>query len=71
MELQIKGKTGLASGASAGIGRATAIALGAFVLAQGLPGVRSGTTKWARNVFLASIVYLPLLFAVMVLDGRA
>ena len=28
MELQIKGKTGLVTGASAGIGRATAIALG-------------------------------------------
>jgi protoheme IX farnesyltransferase len=49
----------------------TAIALGAFVLVQGLPGVREGTPKWARNVFLASIIYLPLLFAVMVLDGRA
>ncbi len=31
----------------------------------------TGSTKWARNVFLASIVYLPLLFAVMVFDGRA
>jgi protoheme IX farnesyltransferase len=43
--------------------------LGALVLVQGLTG--DGTTKWARNVFLASIVYLPLLFAVMVLDGRS
>ncbi|MEO8706575.1 MAG: heme o synthase [Kofleriaceae bacterium] len=49
----------------------TAAVLGAFVLVQGLRGVRTGTAKWARNVFLASIVYLPLLFAVMVLDGRA
>lgn len=47
----------------------TAAVLGAFVLVQGLAG--DGSTKWARNVFLASIVYLPLLFAVMVLDGRA
>jgi heme o synthase len=47
----------------------TAAILGAFVLAQGLRG--DGSTKWARNVFLASIVYLPVLFAVMVLDGRA
>ena len=47
----------------------TAAALGALVLVQGLAG--DGSTKWARNVFLASIVYLPLLFAVMVLDGRA
>ncbi|HEU0034104.1 MAG TPA: heme o synthase [Kofleriaceae bacterium] len=45
--------------------------LGAFVLVQGLPGVRTGSAKWARNVFLASIIYLPVLFAVMVLDGRA
>jgi protoheme IX farnesyltransferase len=49
----------------------TAIALGAFVLAQCVGGVRAGGAKWARNVFLASIVYLPVLFAVMVLDGRA
>ena len=48
---------------------ATAAVLGALVLVQGLTG--DGSTKWARNVFLASIVYLPLLFAVMVLDGRA
>ena len=47
----------------------TAAVLGALVLVQGLAG--DGSTKWARNVFLASIVYLPLLFAVMVLDGRA
>jgi protoheme IX farnesyltransferase len=47
----------------------TAAVLGALVLVQGLTG--DGSTKWARNVFLASIVYLPLLFAVMVLDGRA
>ena len=45
--------------------------LGALVLGQGFSGLRSGSTRWARNVFLVSIVYLPLLFAVMVLDGRA
>ena len=49
----------------------TAAVLGALVLIQGLGGVRAGGVKWARNVFLASIVYLPVLFAVMVLDGRA
>ena len=52
----------------------TAALLGAFVLAQGVMGLSiSGpaTAKWARNVFLASLVYLPVLFAVMVLDGRA
>lgn len=47
---------------------ATALALGALVLAQAFVGVaRTGATpKWARDVFLASIVYLPVLFAVMV-----
>jgi protoheme IX farnesyltransferase len=50
---------------------ATAAVLGAGVLAQGLGGLRAGEAKWARNVFLASIAYLPILFAVMVLDGRA
>jgi protoheme IX farnesyltransferase len=50
---------------------ATAAVLGLAVLAQALTGVRGGSAKWARNVFLASIVYLPLLYAVMVLDGRA
>jgi heme o synthase len=48
----------------------TAIVLGAIVLAHGLPGVKHGTVKWARGVFLWSLVYLPVLFAVMVLDGR-
>ncbi|MEJ7603073.1 MAG: heme o synthase [Kofleriaceae bacterium] len=49
----------------------TAIVLGVLVLVQGVPGLRSGTQRWARNVFLTSIIYLPILFAVMVLDGRA
>ena len=47
----------------------TALVLGAMVLIQGFAG--DGSTRWARNLFLASIVYLPILFAVMVLDGRA
>jgi len=49
----------------------TAAVLGAGVLVQGAGGLRGGTQKWARSVFLASIVYLPVLFAVMVLDGKA
>ena len=49
----------------------TAAVLGAGVLVQGASGLRTGTQKWARQVFLASIVYLPVLFAVMVLDGKA
>jgi protoheme IX farnesyltransferase len=49
----------------------TAAVLGAGVLVQGLRGLRGGGARWARGVFLASIVYLPILFTVMVLDGRA
>jgi len=43
---------------------------GAAVLVQGLGGVRGGDARWARNVFLLSILYLPVLFTAMVLDGR-
>jgi len=46
-----------------------AIALGVMVLVRGFSG--DGSTKWARNVFLTSIVYLPILFAVMVASGNA
>ncbi len=49
----------------------TAAVLGAGVLIQGAGGLRGGTQKWARQVFLASIIYLPVLFVVMVLDGKA
>jgi heme O synthase-like polyprenyltransferase len=49
----------------------TAGVLGGLVIWHGMSGVRDGTTKWARNVFLASIVYLPVLFSIMVIDGRA
>jgi protoheme IX farnesyltransferase len=47
----------------------TAAVLGALVLFQGFTG--NGSPKWARNVFLTSIVYLPVLFAVMVASGQA
>jgi protoheme IX farnesyltransferase len=47
-----------------------AAVLGAFVLGQGLASVRHGGARWARGVFLASLVYLPVLFVAMVLDGR-
>jgi protoheme IX farnesyltransferase len=60
----------------------TAIALGALVLIQGFFPVRrsesgalrlmgDGSPKWARNVFLTSIVYMPILFAVMVASGTS
>ena len=41
-----------------------ATVLGAMVIVQGFTG--DGSAKWARSVFLASIVYLPVLFATMV-----
>jgi protoheme IX farnesyltransferase len=47
----------------------TAIVLGAMVLIQAISG--DGSTKWARQVFLASIVYMPILFAMMVVAGRS
>lgn len=46
----------------------TAVVLGAMVLVQGFSARAS--TKWARNVFLVSLVYLPILFAVMVASGQ-
>ncbi len=46
-----------------------AIVLGIVVLVQGLVG--DGSPRWARNVFLTSILYMPILFAVMVVSGRA
>lgn len=48
-----------------------AAVLGAVVLVQAARGYRDGGSKWARNVFLTSIIYLPVLFAVMVIDGKA
>jgi protoheme IX farnesyltransferase len=47
-----------------------ACVLGAGVLIQGATGFVDGGPRWARSVFLASIIYLPVLFAAMVL-GRA
>lgn len=47
----------------------TAIALGLMVLVQAFKPT-DATAKWARNVFLMSLVYLPILFAVMVASGQ-
>jgi protoheme IX farnesyltransferase len=49
-----------------------ALVLGAGVLIQGFSGLGGSPQRmprWARSVFLASIVYLPVLFAVMVFSG--
>ena len=45
----------------------TAGVLGTGVIAQAFTG--AGDAKWARSVFLASIVYLPILFATMVFSA--
>ena len=45
--------------------------LGAATIGYAVWGVRAGCARWARRVFLLSIVYLPLLFIAMVLDGLA
>lgn len=50
----------------------SAVALGSVVLVQGTTGRTGKTTaKWAHHVFLTSIAYLPILFAVMVISGSA
>jgi len=53
-----------------------AAVLGALVLGHGLRAPRgdseaaeAATMKWARDVFLASIAYVPILFATMVVAG--
>ncbi|WP_428265287.1 heme o synthase [Haliangium sp.] len=50
-----------------------AAAAGLACLGYGLLGLVRGTgagPRWAKRVFLMSIVYLPVLFTAMVLDGR-
>lgn len=46
--------------------------LGVMVLGQALPALMRGKAdaKWARQLFLASLIYMPVLFLTMVLDGR-
>jgi protoheme IX farnesyltransferase len=56
----------------AGLGYAAVAAVaGAAYLGYGLAGLLPDVNaRWARRLFLASILYLPLLFTAMVLDGR-
>ena len=49
----------------------TAAILGGAYFLYSIIGVRNGNAKWARRFFLFSIVYLPVLFIVMVVDGIA
>lgn len=56
----------------AGLGYLVVAALtGAAYLGYGLLGLfASAGPRWARRLFLASILYLPVLFTAMVIDGR-
>src|SRR5438552_1368857 len=48
---------------------ATALVAGLGFLAYGLLGLKSDAgPRWARNLFLLSLVYLPVLFGVLMLD---
>lgn len=57
------GVAGLAYGVVAAV-------IGLGYLAYGLSGLRHGDPRWAKNLFLISIAYLPVLFLVLVMDGR-
>ncbi|HVV86063.1 MAG TPA: heme o synthase [Kofleriaceae bacterium] len=43
---------------------------GVAYAAYAIAGLRGGDARWARRLFLASIVYLPVVFTAMVIDGR-
>jgi heme o synthase len=48
---------------------AAALLLGAVFLGYAIAGLRQAAgVRWARNLFLLSLVYLPLLFAALVID---
>ena len=49
----------------------SALVLGAAFLGYGMLGLREGSgVRWARSLFLLSLVYLPLLFGVLMADQR-
>src|SRR5690606_13719865 len=48
-----------------------AAVLGGVYFGYAVAGIRRGGPRWAKNLFLLSIMYLPLLFIAMVLDGVA
>ena len=56
-----------------GVGRgaylAVALMIGAVFLGYAIAGLRQGAgRRWARNLFLLSLVYLPVLFGALVID---
>jgi heme o synthase len=51
---------------------ASALLLGAVFLGYAVAGLRPAAgRRWARNLFLLSLIYLPLLFGALLLDRRA
>ena len=58
-------------GVAGGVYLATAIVLGFAYLGYALVGLwpAAATPRWARNLFFASIVYVPVLYGVLVIDG--
>lgn len=42
---------------------------GAAYFLYAVSGIKNGGPRWAKNLFLCSIVYVPVLFIAMVLDG--
>ncbi len=57
-------------GVSGGLYLAIAAVSGFAYLGYAASGLFHGDARWARRLFLASIVYLPVVFAAMVVDGR-
>ena len=56
-------------GAAHALYLATSLVAGLGFLAYGLLGLKSDAgPRWARNLFLLSLVYLPVLFGVLMLD---
>jgi protoheme IX farnesyltransferase len=59
----------VAIGVARGAYLASAVVLGAAFLGYGLAGLRRDSgPRWARKLFLLSLVYLPLLFGALLLD---
>jgi protoheme IX farnesyltransferase len=59
-----------ALGVSGAVYLVVAAVSGFAYLGYATSGLFRGDARWARRLFLASIVYLPVVFAAMVVDGR-
>lgn len=59
-----------ALGVSGGLYLIVAAVSGFAYLGYAASGLFGGDARWARRLFLASIVYVPVVFAAMVIDGK-